>query len=160
MIPPFAFRSAGQLHFGSGCVAQLAEVVQKLGGRRVFVVTDAVLEKAGIVGRVCTDVLAKAGLDVRVYPWGEPEPSLASVVRFAEQAKRDEPDVVVGLGGGSNMDAAKIVAAVLTHGGGPLDYVGEDKVPGPTSPWSAYPPRPAPARKSRPRPCSPTPNAA
>src|SRR5262249_55429098 len=47
-------------------------------------------------------------------------------------AARDfKPDALLGLGGGSNMDLAKIAATVLAHGGHPRDYVGDDKIPGP-----------------------------
>src|SRR5207248_3360885 len=49
------------------------------------------------------------------------------------------PDVLVGLGGGSNMDLAKITATVLAHGGGPRDYVGDDKIPGPVFPLVCVP---------------------
>jgi alcohol dehydrogenase class IV len=49
------------------------------------------------------------------------------------------PDAVLGLGGGSNMDLAKVAATALAHGGGPRDYVGEDKVPGPIRPLVCVP---------------------
>src|SRR5205807_5436065 len=49
------------------------------------------------------------------------------------------PDALLGLGGGSNMDLAKITAVVLAHGGGPRDYVGDDKIPGPVWPLICVP---------------------
>jgi alcohol dehydrogenase class IV len=54
-------------------------------------------------------------------------------------AKPFRPDVLVGLGGGSNMDLAKLTAVLLTHGGGPRDYVGDDKIPGPIMPLVCVP---------------------
>src|SRR5947207_3506069 len=54
-------------------------------------------------------------------------------------AKAVQPDVLVGLGGGSNMDLAKLAATLLKHGGGPRDYVGDDKIPGPVWPLICVP---------------------
>src|SRR5947207_6014391 len=54
-------------------------------------------------------------------------------------AKAVQPDVLVGLGGGSNMDLAKLAATLLKHGGGPRDYVGDDKIPGPIAPLVCVP---------------------
>src|SRR5260370_11043204 len=48
-----------------------------------------------------------------------------------EMARGFRPDALVGLGGGSNMDLAKLTATLLAHGGAPHDYVGDDKIPGP-----------------------------
>ena len=50
---------------------------------------------------------------------------------LSSRPRRFEPDLFVGLGGGCNMDLAKIAATLLTHGGGPRDYVGDGKIPGP-----------------------------
>jgi alcohol dehydrogenase len=54
-------------------------------------------------------------------------------------AKTFQPDVLVGLGGGSNMDLAKLAATLLKHGGNPRDYVGDDKIPGPIFPLICVP---------------------
>ena len=56
-----------------------------------------------------------------------------------ECAREFKPDAVLGLGGGSNMDLAKITATVLSHGGEPKDYVGDDRVPGPVLPLICLP---------------------
>src|SRR6516164_50751 len=55
------------------------------------------------------------------------------------KARAFRPDALLGLGGGSNMDLAKITATVLTHGGAPATYVGDDKVPGPILPLLCLP---------------------
>ena len=64
---------------------------------------------------------------------------MKAAVACYEQAKAFGPDVFVGLGGGSNMDLAKASATLLAHGGGPRDYVGDDKVPGPIFPLICVP---------------------
>ena len=76
---------------------------------------------------------------MRQHDGGEPEPSLRAADACIEAARRFGPDALVGLGGGSNMDLAKITATVLAHGGGPRDYVGDDQLPGPVAPLVCVP---------------------
>jgi alcohol dehydrogenase class IV len=80
-----------------------------------------------------------AGRAVEVFDGGEPEPSLGMVLTGIAAAKAFRPDTIIGLGGGSNMDAAKLAAVVLGHGGDVRDYVGENKVPGPILPLVCVP---------------------
>lgn len=106
---------------------ELGGVLDRLGAKRVFVVTDKILAHVGIVDQV----KEAAGRPVEIFDGGEPEPSLGMVRNGIVAAKVFRPDTIIGLGGGSNMDAAKLAAVVLGHGGDVLDYVGENKVPGP-----------------------------
>lgn len=138
MRTTWTFHSAGQLLFGRGAVQQLGEAVRRLGGQHVFVVTDPALVQAGWCARVC-QVLQEAGRTVTVFAEGEPEPSFAVAQACLAQARTAAPDVVLGLGGGSNLDLAKITATLLAHGGQPADYVGEERVPGPIVPLVALP---------------------
>jgi len=124
------FFTAGQLHFGRGSARHLGELVQRLRSDRVLVVTDPVLMDAGLFDRV-KGPLESAGLWVEVFDGGEPEPSIDAAIRAIEAARAFSPDCILGLGGGSNMDLAKYVAAAFCHGGAPADYFGWDQVPGP-----------------------------
>jgi alcohol dehydrogenase class IV len=134
----WTFHSAGQLLFGRDAVRQLGEVAGRLGARRLLLVTDPALLKAGLVERVHAP-LSEGGVSVEIFPDGEPEPSLRAAEACLAMARRCQPDAVLGLGGGSNMDLAKITATALRHGGGPRDYVGDDKVPGPVAPLVCVP---------------------
>lgn len=127
MRTTFTFRSAGNLLFGRHAVRELGPILDRIGSKRVFVVTDKILARVGIVDQV----QEAAGRPVEVFDAGEPEPSLGMIRTCIAAAKAFRPDTIVGLGGGSNMDAAKLAAVVLGHGGDVLDYVGENKVPGP-----------------------------
>src|SRR5437588_6109606 len=118
MRETWTFHSAGQLLFGRNTVRQLGEVVGRLGAKRVLVVTDSVLDKAGILQRV-QEPLVQSGLTVEAFTGGEPEPSMRAAEKCLAQGGAFQPDAVVGLGGGSNMDLAKITTALLAHGGGP-----------------------------------------
>jgi alcohol dehydrogenase class IV len=134
MAPPmrttWTFHTAGQLIFGRNAVDALAEIAARLTIRRLLIVTDRPLVQAGIVERV-RQSLAQAGTTVEVFEGGEPEPPVEAADACIQAARNFRPDAVLGLGGGSNMDLAKITAVVLTHGGGPRDYAGDDRVPGP-----------------------------
>jgi alcohol dehydrogenase class IV len=134
----WTFHSAGSLLYGRGILARLGDVTARLRAKRVFVVTDAVLKKAGLVDRV-TGPLAAAGITAEVFDGGQPEPALAVIRSAVNAAKAFHPDAVLGLGGGSNMDAAKLTALVLAHGGDATDYVGDCRVPGPVRPLVCVP---------------------
>ncbi len=134
----WTFHTAGQLLFGRNAISQLGEAAVRLGVKRAFLVTDPVLLRAGVVEPV-HEPLNIDGVAVEIFAGGEPEPSLQAARTAIEQARAFRPDAVIGLGGGSNMDLAKITAVVLTHGGDPRDYVGDDKIPGPILPLLCVP---------------------
>jgi alcohol dehydrogenase len=138
MRTTWSFHSAGQLIFGRNAVAKLGEVLPRLHAERVYLVTDSPLVRAGVVDRV-RQVLLDAGAAVEVFEGGLPEPPITLAVSCAEEAGRWKAQAVVGLGGGSNMDLAKIVATLLAHGKSPHDYVGDDKIPGPILPLICIP---------------------
>jgi alcohol dehydrogenase class IV len=134
----WSFHTAQQLLFGRGAADQLGEVARRLGAKRILVVTDPVLLKAGLIDAVHAP-LSEEGVAVEIFSEGEPEPSLRAADHCIAVARAARPDALLGLGGGSNMDLAKITAAVLAHGGSPRDFVGDDKVPGPVFPLICVP---------------------
>lgn len=138
MRTTWTFHTAGQLVFGRGAAAQLGELAARIKLRRVWLVADRPLVDAGLVEQV-RGPLEAAAIEVALFAGGQPEPSLALADQCLAEAKRFAPDGVLGLGGGSNMDLAKIVATLLAHGGASRDYVGEDRVPGPIVPLVCVP---------------------
>ena len=138
MRTSWSFRSAGQLVFGRGAASQIGPLARRINLSRVFLVTDQRLASAGLVERVVLS-LANTGIQVEVFQGGEPEPAVTTAVEAAEQAAKFEPDGILGLGGGSNMDLAKIVAVLVTHGGEPARYFSFDNVPGPILPLVCLP---------------------
>ncbi len=132
------FFTPGQLVWGRGAVTQLGDLLKRRGVEKALVVTDAVLVGAGVVEPVCSTLQA-AGISFEVFSGGAPEPSLEVADAAIEAACEFGPDALIGVGGGSNMDLAKVVSVVLTHGGMPADYFGWDQVPGPTLPLACVP---------------------
>ncbi|MFT4110052.1 iron-containing alcohol dehydrogenase [Propionicimonas sp.] len=108
----FSFATAGRISFGVGRRSELAPAVAALGSRP-FVCTGSDPTRYA-------DLLATLPGAATFAVSGEPT---MDVVRAGAQAAREHgADVVVGLGGGAVLDAAKIVAALVTNGGDPLDY--------------------------------------
>jgi alcohol dehydrogenase class IV len=134
----WSFQSAGSLIFGRGAAGHLPDVAKGLGAGRVFVVADPILQKVGTLATVAKPLTA-AGLVVETFLVEHPEPSAEVVRTAAAKARAFGPAVVLGLGGGSNMDTAKLVALVLAHGGDPTDYPGDCRVPGPVTPTVCVP---------------------
>lgn len=96
------FFKSPEIVYGEDALSYLDE----LPGSRAFIVTDPVLHSLGFTERIA-DHLRKAGMEVGYFAEVEPEPSLQTVRRGAEQLRAFAPDWIVGLGGGSAMDAAK-----------------------------------------------------
>jgi alcohol dehydrogenase class IV len=138
MRTSWSFYSAGQLVFGRGALADLGRWAARRKWQRAFMVTDQRLAVAGLVDRV-TAPLKVAGIHVDIFDGGEPEPAVHIAEKAIEHARGTQADCIVGLGGGSNMDLAKIVSTALAHGGAPERYFGFDQIPGPVLPLICVP---------------------
>jgi alcohol dehydrogenase class IV len=90
--------------FGEGALDALDE----LQGQRALIVTDTTMVRIGLVEKVKAH-LKKAGIDVHVFDKVEPDPSVQTARQGAEMAQNIQPDWIVGLGGGSPIDAAKAI---------------------------------------------------
>ena len=130
-------RLPARIHFGYGTRAQLPELLA-LHGTRVLAVVDPFLTGTEIFREVLASIEA-AGLEVSVYSEIQPELPVASLDRAGEFARDFAPDVVLAVGGGSALDAAKLVGLLAAHGGPLTRYYGENAVPGPIVPIVAVP---------------------
>jgi alcohol dehydrogenase class IV len=138
MQDAWKFNSAGQIIFGSGAIARIPALISRFGAQRVAILTDPGVDRAGLLGKV-EAVLRAAGCKPQVYADAMPEPDMASVLACCAQLRGAAPDLLIALGGGSSIDLAKIVGLLLSHGGHPSDYYGENKVPGKIMPIIAIP---------------------
>ncbi len=126
-----------RVHFGYGARDQLGEVL-RLSGSRVLAIVDPFLVESPIFGEVVAG-LAEDGFDVAVHSDVQPELPIASLDAAAAFAREYRPDVILAVGGGSALDAAKLVGVLATHGGPLSRYYGENLVPGPSLPLVAVP---------------------
>lgn len=114
-MDPFIFSTTAQIIFRSGAAATIGEIVRPKLGNRVLFVTDPGLRKLGL----CEPALAAlkaSGIEVTVFDGVEADPSLATVMAAADAAKEGSVSGVIGFGGGSSLDVAKLVALLCGSG--------------------------------------------
>jgi alcohol dehydrogenase YqhD (iron-dependent ADH family) len=118
----FEFQNPTHLIFGARALSRLGEVVSGCGPRALLVTGGGSVKRSGAFERAVTSLKA-AGVSVAECAGVEPNPRLSSVVRGAQIARSEGCDVVIGLGGGSTMDAAKVMAAAVFYEGDPWDMI-------------------------------------
>jgi len=132
------FSMSGTFVFGRGSMAGIGQYAQRLEAKRWLVVTDAILDDLGFA-EIIRQSLAEHGMHSVVFRDGQPEPPFQVAEAAAEFGRAAQADGVIGLGGGSNIDTAKMVAVLLRYGGHPSDYFGYDRIPGAIAPLIAVP---------------------
>ena len=98
-----------KLLFGWGTFEQLGQEAVRLGTRALLVCGRRAMRRQGVLDRALR-VLAESGVEAATFEEVASDPSLATVNRGAEKARKCQSDVVIGLGGGSAIDAAKAIA--------------------------------------------------
>ncbi len=131
-------RAPKTLITGNGAVAKIGEEAKKLGASKVLIVTDPGVACTGSVENV-REPLKAAGLGTGVFDKAVPEPPMGSVDEIVKFAEKGGYDFVVGFGGGSALDVAKMVAVLVRSGAKVEDYVGVDQVPKKGLPMIAVP---------------------
>ena len=95
--------------FGCGSLAEIGSEARKIGQRAILVTGSTSMRKTGVLDRVTTDLEAN-GVNVSVFDRVEPNPRASTVDEGSKIARREKADLIIGLGGGSAMDAAKGIA--------------------------------------------------
>ncbi|MBO1901498.1 iron-containing alcohol dehydrogenase [Leucobacter weissii] len=130
-------RQPGTVIFGPGQRAHLPRLAAEHGSR-VLIVTDARMTTTPEFAELVAD-FARAGLDAHVYGDVDPELPRENIQRAADRFGSAGIDAVIGLGGGSCLDMAKVTALILARGGDIRDYYGENLVDGPVLPIITVP---------------------
>ncbi len=126
------------LFAGEGSSRQLCTQIARDGLKKVLVVTDKPLVELGIAGQAMAG-LGEAGVATVVYDGVLPDPTYQIVAEGKAVYEREGCDGILAIGGGSSIDAAKVMGLALTHEGDPADYVGFGKVTDPLPPFYAIP---------------------
>lgn len=113
----FEFATSGRIIFGNGSLKMVSEIAPGLG-RKVLVVTGS----GSVPLEPLLEVLEDAGVGVSVFRVGY-EPDIPTIDRGLQQAKDEACEFVVGFGGGSSLDSAKAISALLTNTGKLMDYL-------------------------------------
>lgn len=127
-----------EILFGNGALREIGHAALRLGAQRPMLVTDPGVWEAGWSAEAAGH-LTDVGLEYTLWTGITPNPRDYEVAAGANLYRERECDVIVAVGGGSCIDAAKGVAVVVSNGGHILDYEGIDKVTEPMPPLVAAP---------------------
>lgn len=115
VFPPLSYT-------GWGSLEQLVPEVERFGPKKILVVTDPMLAKIGLSDRVM-DPLKQSGYDVTLYTEVVPEPPLEVGEKLVSFTREGGYEMVIGVGGGSALDLAKLAAVLAVHEGPAGDYL-------------------------------------
>ncbi|MFY4775010.1 iron-containing alcohol dehydrogenase [Metabacillus sp. RGM 3146] len=107
---------------GWGSLSNLIPELEKHGAKNVLVITDPALQEIGLVSKV-TDPLEKKGFSIEIYSDIVPEPPLETGEKLVAFTREGDFDLVIGLGGGSALDLAKLAAVLCVHEGSVESYL-------------------------------------
>jgi len=127
------FRTTPRILMGPGCIEQIGLEAKALKGGKVLIVTDPGIIRAGLLQPV-EESLQHAGLLWSLFDQVEPDPRIEVVEECFQTARQEQADCIIGLGGGSSLDIAKVVAVRLTNSGKIDDFFGIDLIPNPGVP--------------------------
>jgi alcohol dehydrogenase len=132
------FRMPTHIHIEAGALARLPKSLQHFSSRRVLLVMDPGLGATEWPERAQA-ALTTAGFEWRVFDRVEPNPRTSTAEEAAEIARRESLGVVVGLGGGSVLDAAKAAAMLASNPGRATDFTGKNRFSTAPLPFVAIP---------------------
>jgi alcohol dehydrogenase class IV len=126
------------VNFGLGASEKAGEIAKSYGAKKPLIVTDQIFGPVGIIEKI-SQTISRAGLQPVIYDGVVTEPTTQQVQEGLEVYKKESCDLIIGLGGGSCLDAAKGIAVLATNGGRLQDYEGRGKVKKPKAPLIAIP---------------------
>ncbi|MFN3927250.1 MAG: bifunctional acetaldehyde-CoA/alcohol dehydrogenase [Pseudanabaenaceae cyanobacterium] len=106
------FRVPPKIYFKFGCLPVAMKELQ--GKQRAFIVTDKPLFEMGMLKEV-EEILEELGIEFQVFYEVEPDPNLSTVQKGVDRCRTFNPDVIIAFGGGSPMDAAKVIWLMYEH---------------------------------------------
>jgi alcohol dehydrogenase len=137
-MTPFDFQLRTRIVSGPDTIEKLGELASEMGARRALVVSDPGVIAAGHTQHGL-DALERAGIAAHLFEGVHENPTTADVDAGVAFAKRHDPEVLVGLGGGSSMDCTKGINFLYSNGGQMQDYWGVGKALKPMLPMIAVP---------------------
>lgn len=137
-MKPFNFNTSASVRFGPGLLSQLGGIVKNEIGTRVLLVTDPGMMATGIVDKALAS-LKNAGVEVTLYQDVQADPPESVVTFCAEAAINSKAQGVIGLGGGSSLDVAKLAALLATGNQSLKEAYGVGNAKGPRLPLILVP---------------------
>ncbi len=122
------FQTTSRIIRGQGSLGQVADEIIRLKKSRIMIITDPGIVQSGIIGKL-ESILAEAKITYTVYDQIEPDPRLQTAEAAADQLRKSDSDLVIGIGGGSPIDIAKIASVLATNNDDIRSYIGIDQIP-------------------------------
>jgi len=111
-VTPFVFNTSKSIQFGTGQLNKLGELARAQIGTRVMLITDPGMMRTGIIERALS-VLEAAGVSVEMFCDVQADPPEEVILAAVDQAKAASVEGIIGLGGGSSLDVAKLVSVLV-----------------------------------------------
>ena len=125
---PFDFQLPTKIYFGAGKINNIGKYLKPVGKKALIVTGKSAMRQLGVIDKV-SGLLKKSNIDSAIFEGIEPNPRHSTCDKAAAMARDEKCDFIIGLGGGSTMDAAKAIAITTKTGCSVWDYVysGPDK---------------------------------
>lgn len=123
---------------GKGSLMKLPELVGRFGARKVMFVTDAFFLRSGLISQL-SGLLGTIGVKSEIFSGVQPDPSLENVEDGLELLRSSQADLIIAVGGGSPMDAAKAISILATNRPPLREYMGYHRIKEPGIPLIAIP---------------------
>ena len=127
------FRTTRKILFGLGAVEKTGPEAQLLKAKKVLIITDTGVIQAGLLEGV-EKSLRSVGLPFVIFDGVEPDPRIEVVEKSVGKARKEGIDLIIGFGGGSSLDIAKVTSIMITNPGKIDSFFGIDLVPNPGVP--------------------------
>jgi alcohol dehydrogenase class IV len=132
------FRTTKRILFGVGSVEKIGTEAQLLKAKKILIITDQGVIQAGLLEGV-EKSLQSVNLPFVIFDGVEPDPRIEVVEKSVEKAKKEGIDLIIGFGGGSSLDIAKVTSIMITNTGKIDSFFGVDLVPNPGVPLILIP---------------------
>jgi alcohol dehydrogenase len=127
------FRTTKRIVFGIGAIDKIGAEIQGLRKKKVLIVTDPGIVQAGLLEPLKHSLQA-AHISFALFDGVEPDPRLEVVGQCAEMGRKEGVEALIGYGGGSSLDIAKVASVLLTNEGDLAQFFGIDLIPNPGVP--------------------------
>ncbi len=132
------FQTTKRIVSGWGAVEKIGQEAKLLKAKKALIITDPGLVAAGLLEKI-KEPLHAAGIQFAVFDGVEPDPRIELVERSVQKARGEGVDIIIGFGGGSSLDIAKVTSVLLTNPGQIDRFIGIDLVPNPGMPLILVP---------------------
>lgn len=121
------FQTANTLITGSGSIATIGEQARKFDAKHVVIVTDSIIKQTGLLDKITTP-LSDENISYSVIDKVIPEPPFENLEEMISELESDNPDLLIGVGGGSALDITKLLSVMLTNKEDVRNFIGTDMI--------------------------------